>query len=31
MFDGHGRINDEQEFFTENAMWDERPFSFKVN
>jgi len=29
-FDGHGRLNDQQEFFTENIMWDERQFSFKV-
>jgi 1,4-alpha-glucan branching enzyme len=30
VFDGHGRINDQQEFFTENIMWDDRQFSFKV-
>src|SRR5437764_179268 len=30
-FDGHGRINDKQEFFMANVMWDERQFSFKVN
>ncbi len=29
-FDGHERLNDKQEFFTENIMWDERQFSFKV-
>ena len=30
-FDGHGRINDQQEFFTENIVWDERDFSIRVN
>ncbi len=30
-FDGHGRINDEQMFFTDNIMWDDRQFSFRVN
>jgi len=30
IFDGHGRINDEQKFLAENIMWDDRKFSFKV-
>ena len=29
-FDGHGRINDQQEFFTENIIWDEREYSIRV-
>lgn len=30
-FDGHGRVNNQQEFFSENIMWDNRQFSFPVN
>jgi len=30
IFDGHGRINDEQKFLAEKVMWDYRQFSFKV-
>jgi hypothetical protein len=30
-FDGLERINNEQEFVTEDFKWDERPFSFKVS
>lgn len=29
-FDGHERINDQQEYFTENITWDEREYSIRV-
>lgn len=30
LFDGHERINDQQEYFTENITWDEREYSIRV-
>lgn len=30
-FDGLGRVDDNQFYFTEDQKWDERPFSLKVN